>query len=359
MTRPAFPPKRVLVTGGAGFIGSRLVERLAEESYRVAVMDNLSTGRASNLAPAIDAGLSKDLIFEADVRTNATDDIVTWWKPDAIVHLAAQSHVQASMRDPRADLDINVLGLARLLQAAHRAGVPRLVVASSGGTIYGERINASGPTSEQTACVPLSFYGLSKHVGDQLARLYQRHFGLEYVSLALGNVYGPNQNPYGESRVLSIFAHRLVAGLNCEITGDGSAIRDYVHVNDAVDAFEKALRRGSGLINIGTGVGTSLISAYRMLAVRAQVNRPPVFVPVRAGEVQAIVLDPAKAADQLDWRPTVALPQGLDELIAAARRARPIANGSLTDTTDQPQQADRGKRYAATSTRSGGGCDPT
>ncbi len=307
----------VLVTGGAGFIGSHLVTRLLRDGHRVTVLDDFSTGSRRNLWLA---GLPAEHVVAAGINEPAASDAVTRLHPDVLVHLAAQVEVSRSMREPLHNLETNVLGPARMLEAARRGGAHRVVLASSGGTIYGAGGDPHRPTAETAERNPVSFYGLSKNAADEYGRLFAGHFGMEVTSLALGNVYGPRQQPHGESHVLAIFAHRLLTGRPCEITGDGSAVRDFVHVTDVADAFARAVHGGSGLINIGTGVGTSIRDAYALLADQVPAAGPPVFRPRRPGEVGRIVLDPSRALRELGWRPVTPLPDGVADLLGRPRR---------------------------------------
>jgi UDP-glucose 4-epimerase len=313
---------RVLITGGAGFIGSHLVERLVRDGLRPTIVDDMSTGRSERLRQAFEHGLSPRSLIPLDVTDPRLDAVIARQRPDVIVHLAAQSKVTVSMRDPSSDLHTNVLGLVNLLDAARRHNVHRVIGASSGGTIYGSQSEQLPTTGERTPKEPLSFYGLSKHVGDRYLDLYERHFGIEYVSLALGNVYGPRQDPDGECGVVSIFVHRIARGQPCVLTGRGEAIRDYVHVTDVVEAFVRALDQGAGLINIGSGVGTSVRQLYDLIAARAGVDVPPLFGAPRPGEVSRIVLDPTRAHQQLGWSPRTALEDGVDHLLRVARSVR-------------------------------------
>jgi UDP-glucose 4-epimerase len=249
---------RVLVTGGAGFIGSHLVDRLVDDRHDVAVVDDFSVGRREHLASALDAGLDPQNVIAASIVEERAASAVGAFRPDLIMLLAAQSRVNVSMRDPRLDLETNIVGLANMLEAARRAGVRRVVFAASGGTIYGSRAADRGAAQEDAAKHPASFYGLSKYFGGEFLRLYHEHFGIECVALALGNVYGPRQDPGGEAGVVAAFADRLSRDEPCTINGDGRATRDYVYVSDAVEAFVRSMTRGCGLINIGPGVETSV-----------------------------------------------------------------------------------------------------
>lgn len=277
--RGAAPVVRVLVTGGAGFIGSHLVERLIRDHNEVAVLDNCSTGRLSQLDFAAREGQGRLQIFQGDVRTDASALFVHEYRPDIVMLLAAQSRVNVSMRDPRNDLETNVVGLVNIVEASRVAGVQRVIFASSGGTIYGSVAEGGEPAHEDTVKHPASFYGLTKLMGGEYLRLYWQNFGIDYVALALGNVYGPRQSPDGESGVIAAFAHQLALGEECTINGDGLTTRDYVHISDVVDAFMCAMNRGSGLINIGTGIETSVHEIYRMLTEQFDDARAPRYGP--------------------------------------------------------------------------------
>ncbi len=231
-----------------------------------------------------------------------------------VMLLAAQSRVNVSMRDPRFDLDTNVVGLVNMLEASRAAKVRRVVFASSGGTIYGSRAEDAGAVGEDAMKLPSSFYGLSKYVGGEYLRLYHEHFGIEYVALALGNVYGPRQRPDGESGVIATYIDRLSCGAPCTINGDGLTTRDYVYVADVVDAFVRAMTRGCGLINIGTGIETSVCEVYRLAAAQFGTMRPPAYGPALPGEARHIVLDPSLARQALGWRSQVPLPAGINAL---------------------------------------------
>jgi len=306
---------RVLVTGGAGFIGSHLVERLVNDQHDVAVLDDFSTGRLDHLEAAVRAGLDPQNIIQTSVIEERAASAVGAFRPDVVMLLAAQSRVNVSMRDPRSDLAANILGLVNVLEASRAGGVRRVVFASSGGTIYGSRGEDAGAVDEGAAKLPSSFYGLSKCVGGEYLRLYREHFGIEYVALALGNVYGPRQNPGGESGVIAAFADRLSRGEKCTINGDGLTTRDYVYVADVVDAFVRSMTRGCGLINIGTGVETSVCEVYRLVAAQFGIAQPPIYGSALPGEARHIVLDPSLARRALGWRAKVPLHHGIGALV--------------------------------------------
>jgi len=297
---------RTLVTGGAGFIGSTLVDRLLAEGHAVDVVDDLSSGRLTNLAVAR-ADRSHDLTFhQLDIRDPSLVDLMVRRRPEVVFHLAAQIDVRVSVADPVLDAQINVIGSLNVLEGARASGVHKVVFASSGGTIYGQVADADLPAKESHPQVPLSPYGVSKKVvGDYLAAYRELH-QLEYTALALANVFGPRQDPHGEAGVVAIFAGRLLSGEPCTIFGDGSQTRDYV-----VDAFVRAAERGSGLlINVGTGRETSVVELHRIMAEAAGVPAAPAFAPARTGELARSCLDPGRAAIHLGWKPWTTLPVG-------------------------------------------------
>lgn len=305
---------RVLVTGGAGFIGSHLVDRLVRDGHDVMVIDDFSTGHLRHLDDAMRSGLSTQKVVDISIVDSRMVSIVGAFRPDVVMLLAAQSRVNVSMRDPRLDLQLNLDGLVNMLDASRKAGVNRIVFASSGGTIYGSVGSDNAPVDEGATKSPASFYGLSKWAGGEYLRLYQETFGVQYVALALGNVYGHRQSPDGESGVIATFIDRLSRGERCVIHGDGLTTRDYVHVSDVVLAFVRAMTRGQGLINIGTGVATSVREVYRLVAERFGTTQPPLHGPAQPGEARHIVLDPSLARGSLGWQAMVTLRDGIAAL---------------------------------------------
>ncbi len=302
---------RALVTGGAGFIGSTLVDRLLAEGHAVDVVDDLSSGSLANLA---DARSNPDHDFQfhrLDIRDAAVADLIERRRPEVVFHLAAQIDVRVSVADPVLDAMVNVIGSLNVLEGARRAGTGKIVFASSGGTIYGAPGGADLPIKESQPQLPISPYGVAKKaVGDYLAAYRELH-QIEYTALALANVYGPRQDPHGEAGVVAIFAGRLLAGEDCTIYGDGEQTRDYVYVDDVVDAFVRAAGKGGGLvINIGTGVETSVNELYNTMARVAGVDRAAVLAPAREGEVPRSALDAARAEMQLGWKPWTDLATG-------------------------------------------------
>jgi UDP-glucose 4-epimerase len=306
----------VLVTGAAGFVGSHVCDRLLAEGRRVVAIDDLSSGKIANLAEARSYG--KQFSFEhLDIRAEGLQALFERHRPEAVMHLAAQPSVRVSTQDPLFDADVNVLGTINVLQGAVRTEVRKIVFAASGGTIYGEPRRLPAKETGVAGSRPLSPYGVSKKTAGEYVALYHRFKAIDHTALALGNVYGPRQDPHGEAGVIAIFAGRMMAGEGCTINGDGNQTRDYVFVSDTVDAFSRALDRGSGkLINVGTGLETSVNLLYRMLAEILGVDEEPELGPLPPGEVRRIALDISLAESELGWRPWTHLEDGLGETVA-------------------------------------------
>jgi UDP-glucose 4-epimerase len=306
----------ILVTGGAGFIGSHLCDRLLAEGHRVIALDDLSSGRIVNIGEA--RGYGKDFTFyNMDIRGDGVRTLFERHRPELIMHLASQPSVRASLEDPPLDAAINVLGLLNLLEAAARTGARKVVFASSGGTIYGEPRRLPVKETATSGAHPLSPYGVSKRVAEDYLRFYQRFRGLDYTALALGNVYGPRQDPAGEAGVVAIFAGKMLAGEIPTVFGDGNQTRDYVFVDDVVHAFALAGDKGSGrLINVGTGLETSVNGLFRMLSDVTGFHGQPLYGPQPQGELRRISLDIAQAQELLAWHPWTHLEDGLKETVA-------------------------------------------
>lgn len=316
---------RVLVTGGAGFIGSNLVDRLLAEGHEVDVVDDLSVGSLENLATARASGGALRF-HNLDVTRPELIELVGLRRPEVVFHLAAQADVRVSVERPIFDAEVNVLGSLRVLEAARLASVRKVVFAASGGTLYGEPAPGSLPIAESHPHRPLSPYGVAKMAVLGYLVAYQELYGLQYTALALANVYGPRQDPYGEAGVIAIFAGNLVAGRRSTIFGDGTQTRDYVFVDDVCDAFSRAAERGSGqLFNIGTGVETSVAELYRTLARAGSSRQRARFAPPRPGELLRSSLDPSLAATELGWRPWTALADGIAATLAALSSKGPAS----------------------------------
>ncbi|MEW6553671.1 MAG: NAD-dependent epimerase/dehydratase family protein [Actinomycetota bacterium] len=302
---------RIVVTGGAGFIGSNLTDTLLAEGHAVTVVDNLSTGKFDNLMGVKDAAKENRFSFlHTDIRDDALAAAFKGKEQDAVIHLAAQPDVRISVKNPVMDADINVLGTINVLQMAAESGVKRFINTSSGGCVYGEPDTI--PVSEEFPRRPDSPYGVSKLVAEEYIRYYERARGISCCTLALGNVYGPRQNAFGEAGVVAIFIGKMLAGEDCTIFGDGEQTRDFVFVEDVVDAYRAALSNGGGeFMNIGTGIQTSVNQLYRGIADIMGWEAAAVYEPPRTGELDHIALDASKAARVLGWTPRTSLQDGL------------------------------------------------
>ncbi len=303
---------RILVTGGAGFIGSNVADRFVEMGHEVAVFDDLSSGFREFL-PA------KARFYHADLRDpQAVERALAEFRPEVVNHHAAQIDVRHSVDDPVFDAATNILGALTLLQACTRHGVRKFVYASTGGALYGE--GRTLPATEDHPVNPESPYGVSKHTVEHYLYLWKLLFGLDYTVLRYPNVYGPRQNPHGEAGVNAIFIGLMLQGKRPHIFGTGEQVRDYLYVGDVVEANAVALERGSGeIVNLGTGVGTSVLDIVRELNAILGTRLEPVHEPPRAGEVQRIYLDAARARTVLDWTPRTAFTDGLRATVEWSR----------------------------------------
>jgi len=303
---------RIVVTGGAGFIGSHVVDRLVQDGHEVIAVDDLSTGRRENVNAAA-------RLHVADVRAPGLARIVDATRPGAVVHLAAQAAVSRSIADPAFDASVNALGMLNLLEACRGAGVRDVVYISTGGAAYGD--TEVVPTPETHLLRPASPYGVSKVAAELYLDCWAPLHGARGVSLRLANVYGPRQNPEGEAGVVAIFTRRLLSGRSCTINGDGEQTRDYVYVGDVADAVARTLARptATGPINVGTSRETTVNEIYRLLARAAGVDRAAEYGPARPGEQRRSALAWDRARHVLDWAPTMPLERGLAETVAWAR----------------------------------------
>jgi UDP-glucose 4-epimerase len=303
---------RILVTGGAGFIGSNVADRFVALGHEVAVFDNLSSG-FREFVPA------KAAFFEGDLAdAAAVDHAIGSFRPDVVDHHAAQIDVRKSVADPVFDARVNILGSIGMLQACTRHGVRKVVYASTGGALYGE--GRQLPATEEHPVNPEAPYGASKHTVEHYLYLWKLLHGLDYTVLRYPNVYGPRQNPHGEAGVNAIFIGLMLEKKRPRIFGDGTAVRDYLFVEDVVEANVLALDRGSGeMVNIGTGVGTSVNDIVRELAAITGFTEGAIHEPARPGEVQRIYLDASRARQVLGWTPKVSFAEGLQRTVEWSR----------------------------------------
>ena len=304
---------RILVTGGAGFIGSHIVDALLARGHAVAVLDNLTTGSKANVAAAAE-------LYEVDLRDRAAvQGVFAAFPAEVVFHHAAQADVRRSMDEPAYDAAVNILGSLHLLEAAARHGTTRFIYASSGGAIYGEP--HSLPVREDHPILPLSNYGVSKATVEPYLRVAAATSGMRTTALRYANVYGPRQNPKGEAGVVAIFATLMLQGKQATIFGDGEKTRDYVYVEDIVRANLLAFERGiDGAFNIGTGVRTTDFEVYTAVQGALGTSLAPIYGPRRKGEVEHIALDAALAKEKLGWAPSVDFAEGVRRAVAFYRQ---------------------------------------
>jgi UDP-glucose 4-epimerase len=299
---------RILVTGGAGFIGSHVVEALLEAGARVAVIDNLSTGFRENVPTAA-------VFYEVDITTPEIGDILNFEKPEVVAHLAAQAVAPLSLVQPGFDASVNINGTLNLLEASRHAGVRRVVYSSS-AAVYGDPVYL--PVDEAHPLQPITPYGASKYAAEMYLAVYRRLYDMEWVALRLANVYGPRQDAAGEGGVVAVFRRRLREGAPPEIFGDGGQTRDFIYVQDVVSAFLAALKSaGEEALNIGTGKGTSVTELLEALQKVSGQQTKPRYRPPRPGDIRHSVLDPAKARAALSWAARYSLAEGLKQTLYA------------------------------------------
>jgi len=307
-----FAGRPVLVTGGAGFIGSHVADRLVAEGCHVHVVDDLSGGVRENVPEGA-------VFHDLDIRSEAVRDLFEEHRFAALCHLAAQMDVRRSVADPQFDAQVNVLGFLNLLEAGRETGLEKVAFSSTGGAIYGEpdpAVNDGGPQPESHPTLPMSPYGITKLVSEHYLRFYHQTHGIDYAALRFGNVYGPRQNPHGEAGVVAIFAQRLLRGQDIVINGEGTQTRDYVFVADVVRAFVAALAKDEvGIYNVGTGVETDVNELFRHINRFTGADAPETHGPAKPGEQQRSVLDISHTRDALGWAPEVDVTTGLERTV--------------------------------------------
>jgi UDP-glucose 4-epimerase len=298
---------KIMVTGGAGFIGSHVTDMLIEAGHQVAVVDDLSTGRRSNLNP--DAAF-----YEVDIRSPEMERVFSQEKPEVICHHAAQMDVRRSMDDPLFDADVNIIGSIKLAQLAIRHGTRKFIHISSGGAAYGEPEYL--PCDEDHPIKPLCHYGASKYTFELYLHVFNANYNLDYSVIRYPNVYGPRQDPNGEAGVVAIFTGRMLRGEQVTINGSGEQVRDYVYVTDCARSNLMLLEQGSGHIyNLGFGIGTTVNEIFNKLKNITGYTKPALYGPAKIGETFKIYLDAGRAKSELGWRPTILLEEGLTRTV--------------------------------------------
>ena len=307
---------KILVTGGAGFIGSHVVEMYLQHGHEVVVLDDLSTGHMANLHPAAH-------FYQMDIRSPEVADVFERERPQVVNHHAAQMNVRRSVAEPMFDAEVNILGSLNLIECAKRFGVKRMVYISTGGAVYGEPEYL--PCDEAHPINPICQYGISKHTVEHYLYLYQVNYGLNYTVLRYPNVYGPRQDPHGEAGVVAIFTGQMLAGEQVVINGDGEQVRDFVFVTDCARANVLALDppQGSGIYNLGSGQGNSVNEIFATLRKITTYPREPLHGPAKLGETRKIYLDARKAGQYLGWEPSISLEDGLTQTVTYFKTKRP------------------------------------
>ncbi len=304
---------KILVTGGAGFIGSNIVDGYLAAGHEVVVVDNLSTGKKENLNP-------KAKFYKTDILDPQITDILHKEKPEVVNHHAAQIDVRKSLEDPVFDARTNILGTINVLENCVKAGVRKVIFASTGGALYGEPDYL--PVDEKHPIMPISAYAASKYSVETYLKLYSQSYGLKYIALRYGNVYGPRQDPLGEAGVIAIFVGKMSKGEVPTIFGDGEQLRDYVYVGDIVDLNCRVLQEGEGVYNVGTTVGTSVNQIFSTLKEIMDFKPAAKYAPPRKGEVYKVYLNAQKLEKTLGWKPRVNMREGLKQTVAWFNSAR-------------------------------------
>jgi UDP-glucose 4-epimerase len=299
---------KILVTGGAGFIGSHVVDAYIEQGNEVVVVDDLSTGRMSNLNP-------KSKFYQVDIRSPQLGEIIEAERPDIVNHHAAQMNVRRSVADPIFDADVNILGSLKLIEYAKNHDIKKFIYISTGGAVYGEPEYL--PCDENHPINPICQYGASKHTVEHYLYMYKVNYGLDYTVLRYPNVYGPRQDPHGEAGVVAIFSGQMLAGEQVVINGDGEQTRDYVYVGDCARAnlLVSDQNVAAGIYNIGSGRGTSVNEIFASLRDITGYKIAPIYGPAKVGETRYIYLSADKVAKDLNWAPTVSLEDGLRKTV--------------------------------------------
>jgi UDP-glucose 4-epimerase len=308
---------KILVTGGAGFIGSHVVDLFLAKGYEVIVVDDLSTGRVSNLNP-------RATFYQLDIRSPQVRDVFVTERPDYVSHHAAQMDVRRSVAEPLFDAEVNILGSINLIECAKEFGVQHFIYISSGGAAYGEPERL--PCDEEHSINPICPYGASKHTVEHYLYMYHVNYGLKYTVLRYPNVFGPRQNPHGEAGVVAIFTGKMLAGESAIVNGDGEQTRDFVYVEDCARANYLAVtvEHPSGIYNLGWGRPTSINEIFYTLAGATGYSHPIQHGPAKVGETRHIYLDAQKAGRELGWLPTVSLEHGLEKTISYFRDSEPV-----------------------------------
>lgn len=309
---------KILITGGAGFIGSHVVDLFLSKGYEVVVVDDLSTGRSSNLNP-------KATFYQLDIRSRKVRDVFAAEKPDYVSHHAAQIDVRRSVTEPVFDADVNILGSINLIECAREFDVRHFIYISSGGAAYGEPERL--PCDEEHPVNPICQYGASKHTVEHYLYMYHANYGLPYTVLRYPNVFGPRQNPHSEAGVVAIFTGKMLANEPTVINGDGEQTRDFVYVGDCANANYLALtvEHQPGIYNLGWGRPTSINEIFYALANVTGYSHPIQHGPAKVGETRHIYLDAKKAARELGWAPTLTLEEGLEKTVAYFRDAETVS----------------------------------